>query len=206
MLTDPYSKRSYTFAQTKNAAIDFGKGLRSMWEWKKGDTLLLYTPNSIDTPPIMWGVHWAGGIVSPANPGYTAEELAFQLKDAQAKAIATQMPFLKTALEAAKIAGIEEDRIILMGDQKDPSYKFKHFTQIRNLAGTSRYRRVKRNPETDLAFLPYSSGTTGRPKGVMLSHRNITSNVIMQSAADGGHLNWKEDKLIACLPFFHIYG
>ena len=54
--------------------------------------------------------------MSPANPGYTAEELAFQLKDAGAKALVTQKPFLAVAQEAAKQAGIPEDRIILIGD------------------------------------------------------------------------------------------
>ena len=79
ILIDPYSSTRYTYAQVKQAAIDFGKGLRALWEWQKGDVLGLYTPNSVETPAITWGVHFAGGIVSPANPGYTAEELAFQL-------------------------------------------------------------------------------------------------------------------------------
>jgi len=177
-----------------------------MWEFKKGDVLALYTPNSIDTPVVMWGTLWAGGIISPANPGYTADELAFQLKDSGAKGLVTQVAFLETALKAAKQVGLPEDRICLLGDEKDPSYKFKHFTGIRNMAGTSRYRRAKINPEEDLAFLVYSSGTTGHPKGVMLCHRNITSNTLMIKAGEAGNLHWKGDKLIAFLPFFHIYG
>lgn len=177
-----------------------------MWEWEKGDVLALYTPNCIDTPSVMWGTHWAGGVVSPANPGYTAEELAFQLRDAGAKALVTQMPFLRIAVEAAKMVGIPEDRVILVGDERDPSYRHKHFTAIRNLAGTSRYRRVKRNPAKDLAFLPYSSGTTGKPKGVMLTHSNVTSNTLMNHAAEAPNIDARNAKLIACLPFYHIYG
>ena len=209
---DADTGRAYTYAQVKATAIDLGKGLKSIWDWQKGDVLALFTPNCIDTPAITWGVHWAGGIVSPANPGYTAEELAFQLKDSGAKALATQKPFLKVAVEAAMRAGIPEERIILMGDEKDESVRFKHFSSIRNLSGTSRYRRTKAHPRNDLAFLVYSSGTTGHPKGVMLCHENIISNILMLKAGEGGNLSWDGgpdghgDSLLAFLPFFHIYG
>jgi len=151
--------------------------------------------------------------LSPANPNYTVDELAFQLKDSGAKALVTQLPFIKKAQEAAQKVGIPLDRVIVMGDEKDPSYKVKHFTSIINNAGTSRYRRTKAaNPAEDLAFLVYSSGTTGYPKGVMLTHRNIVSNILMLKAGEGGNLKstggpaGEGDKLIAFLPFFHIYG
>ncbi|GAB7349521.1 hypothetical protein MBLNU459_g0226t1 [Dothideomycetes sp. NU459] len=202
---DPYTKRSYTYAQVKNTAIDFGKGLRATWDWQKGDVLALFTPNCIDTPAITWGAQWAGAIVSPANPGYTVDELAFQLKDSGAKALATQWPVIETARAAAKKVGLPEDRIILIGDQKDPSMKFKHFSSIRNISGATRYRRTKVDPEKDLAFLVYSSGTTGHPKGVMLCHRNIVANTLQVTAGETPHLSPK-DSILAFLPFFHIYG
>ena len=209
---DADTNRAYSYAQVKSTAIDFGKGLKSIWEWRKGDVLALFTPNCIDTPAITWGIHWAGGVVSPANPGYTTEELAFQLRDSGAKALATQKPFLKVAVEAAMQAGIPKERIVLMGDEKDETMKFRHFSSIRNVAGTNRYRRTKINPKNDLAFLVYSSGTTGHPKGVMLSHENIVSNILMLKAGEGDNLSWdggpdgKGDITLAFLPFFHIYG
>lgn len=167
--------------------------------------LALFTPNCIDTPVVTWGAQWAGGIVSPANPGYTADELAFQLKDSGAKALVTQLPVIETARAAAKKVGLPEDRIILIGDQKDASMKFKHFTSIRNTSGATRYRRTKIDPEKDLAFLVYSSGTTGHPKGVMLCHRNIVANTLQIIAGETPHLT-HEDRILAFLPFFHIYG
>lgn len=205
MLSATDSSRTYTYAQVKSTAIDFGSGLKSTWEWQKGDVLALYTPNSIDTPPVMWGTLWAGGVVAPANPGYTVDELVYQLKDAGAKAIVTQYELLDNARKAAAKVGIPENRIALLGDTKDKEYKFKHFTSIRNTSGATRYRRTK-SKNTDLAFLPYSSGTTGRPKGVMLSHRNISSNILMNEAGERPNLRPGVDSILAFLPFFHIYG
>lgn len=209
---DPYTKRSYTYGQVKATAIEFGKGLRALWDWQKGDVLALYTPNCIDTPAIMWGTHWAGGVLSPANPGYTVDELAFQLKDSGAKAVVTQMAYIENARKAAAKVGIPEDRVIVMGDQRDPAFKAKHFTSIRNTSGSTRWRRSKMNPHEDLAFLVYSSGTTGHPKGVMLTHRNIVANTMMIKAGESGKLksdggpDGQGDKILAFLPFFHIYG
>ncbi|KAF1920035.1 4-coumarate-CoA ligase-like protein [Ampelomyces quisqualis] len=210
---DPYTKCSYTYSQVKEAAANFGKGLKHLWDWQQGDVLALYTPNSIDTPAITWGCHWAGGVLSPANPNYTVDELAFQLKDSGARAIVTQLPFIENAQEAAKKAGIPLDKVILMGDRRDPSHNLKHFTSIINTAGSAKYRRTKaRNPAEDLAFLVYSSGTTGHPKGVMLTHRNIVANTMMIKAGECGQLQPtggptnEGDKLLAFLPFFHIYG
>lgn len=181
-------------------------------EWKKGDVLGLYAPNSIDTPAIMWGTHWAGGVISPANPAYTVDELAFQLKNAGAKALATHLTVLPVARQAAKRVGIPEDRLMLIGDERDPDAKVKHFTSVRNISGATRFRKAKIDPAKDLAFIVYSSGTSGTPKGVRLSHRNIVANILQLKAGDGGNLTWngsadgKGDRVLAFLPFYHIYG
>ncbi|GAB1209821.1 hypothetical protein APSETT445_008608 [Aspergillus pseudonomiae] len=212
MTTDADTQRFYTYKTLKDAALAFGQGLKAIYDWRKGDVLALFTPNSIDTPVVMWGAHWAGGVVSPANPAYTTEELAFQLKNSGAKAVITQVPQLSVVREAAKKVNIPEDRIILIGDKRDPEARFKHFTSIRNISGATRYRKTKINPDKDLSFLVYSSGTTGVPKGVRLSHRNIVANSLQLAAGEAGHLTWnggadgKGDRVLAFLPFFHIYG
>lgn len=149
--------------------------------------------------------------MSPANPLYTVEELTFQLKDAKAKALVTQKPFLKLALEAAKKAGIPESRVILVGNHRDDSGKIRHFCSIRSTSYTGWYAKAKIDPKKDLAFLVYSSGTTGIPKGVCLSHYNMVANLIQYSCMDGRHflpfggLDGKGDKQLGVLPLFHIY-
>lgn len=201
---DASGGRSYTWKQTRDASIEFGKGLKALFEWRKGHVMALFTPNCVDIPAVQCGCLWAGGTCSPANPTYTADEFAYQLKDSGARLIITQKALLPTALKAAKQAGIEEDHIILIGDEKDESYEFKHFTSVKNLAGTNLYRRSKVSPAKDVAFLPYSSGTTGKPKGVLLSHTNLIANTLQTATVEGRYLAWDQDRILGFLPFFHM--
>ncbi|KIW95995.1 uncharacterized protein Z519_03061 [Cladophialophora bantiana CBS 173.52] len=200
------SSRHYTWTDVKEAATAFGGGLRNLWDWGKGDVLNIFAPNDVDFGPIVYGVFFAGGIVSPANPAYSADELSFQLSNSGSKAIVTTIDFLPAALKAAKMSNIPEDRVILLGSKRDPSHKIKHWTNIRKTSGATRYRRRKMDPHNELAFLVYSSGTTGLPKGVMLSHRNIIADVLMIKGAMGKWYSSGKDKILGVLPFYHIYG
>lgn len=200
------SLRQYTFADVRAAATAFGEGLRNLWDWQKGEVLALFSPNDVDYAPVIYGTFFAGGTVTPANPAYSVDELAFQLSDSEAKAIVTTRQFLETALNAAKKAKIDQDRVILLGIQKDDTHRAKHWTDIRKAPGAVRYTRRKMHPDDDLAFLVYSSGTTGLPKGVMLSHRNVTADVLMIQGCVGKWYKSGFDKFLGVLPFFHIYG
>jgi 4-coumarate--CoA ligase len=211
LFIDAETGRSYTFTQLKNTTIEFGKGLKSQWGLKKGDVIGIFSPNDIDYPAIIWGTLWAGGACSTANPTYTVKELAFQMKDSNVKGIVTQLPMLPVVLEAAKEIGLPEDRIILFGDGRDPQGKFKHFTDLRDtsLLGQSKTRI---NPQTDLACVVYSSGTTGLPKGVALRHGNLVANIIQTTSVErqsglhyAGGPDGCGDKQLAVLPFFHVY-
>lgn len=205
LYTNPRTGQSYTYYDVSTIAQQFGYGLRSRWSWQKGDVLTFFSPNSIDIPVVIWGCQWAGGIVSPANPSYTAAELTHHLKDSGSKALLTQKSYLRIALQAAKAAGLDSSRIMLIGDDCDPTGAFNHFKSILAPPKLGEKRSVI-VPRDDLAFLVYSSGTTGLPKGVMLSHSNVVSNLAMVHAREGPMLKPNEDKILSVLPYYHIYG
>ncbi|PHH87828.1 hypothetical protein CDD83_8362 [Cordyceps sp. RAO-2017] len=200
------AQRSYTFARVKELSVALGKGLKHRLGWSKGDTMALYSPNDIDTPVVGLGVHWAGGIVTPANPNYTAHDLTRQLRDSGAKALITHKAFLQSARRAAQDVGLPLDRVFLLGRDRDESGQHLHWTDITAADARVQPSQTAVDPKKDLAYLVYSSGTTGLPKGVMLTHRNVAANSAQVHKQDVRFLNWDLDKQIGILPFFHIYG
>lgn len=196
--------RQYTYDEVRRISVQFGTSLKTRWSWKKGDVLALYSSNCIDTPAITWGCHWAGGVVSPANPAYSVSELTYHLKDCDAKVLVTQGKLLSVALEAAKNAGLPHTNIILIEHERDTRFHIKHFADV--LVAPDPRVRMAPTTSKDLAFLVYSSGTTGLPKGVMLSHKNIIAVLAMLDTVEGKMLRWDKDKILSVLPFYHIYG
>lgn len=211
---DTNSARSYTYQQLRNSAVGFGAALRSAWNWQKGNVLAVFSQNDVDYPAVILGCLWAGGVVTTASPSYTKYELANQLKDCDAKAIITTPPFLDTALGAAREAGIPQSKIILMGNLVADS-RFRHFHSMaspKNLQDRTKLIRPFSVDQNDLSFLVYSSGTSGKPKGVMLTHKNIVANILMSATVQEGNLSCGNgetgsgDRTVGFVPFFHIYG
>ncbi|KAJ2894892.1 hypothetical protein MKZ38_007115 [Zalerion maritima] len=215
----------YTFDTLKATAKAFGRGLRRHWGWRKGDVLMFYLPNHLDTPAATWGTHWAGGVCCPANPLYTVEELVKQMRDAGVSGVVTVdmegMPFLGNVLKAAEIVGLDKERVVTLGygrgkdgekeSSKENEEGVKCWRDLFVEAKTGEVeKREKLDPKTDLCFLCYSSGTTGLPKGVRLTHRNIVANILQVNAVETPYLfpngHGGGDRQLAVLPFFHIFG
>lgn len=155
LLIGAYTHRSYTFADLQHLSSQFGKGIVSQWGWKRGDVLAVYAPNSIDVPPAMLGVLWAGGVVCPVNTGYTASELAAQLRDSGARGVATCEELLGRAKEAAGEVGISNERVILLGDGKNEEVR--NWREVMDRSRMPEVRKTRIEPNRDTAFIVYSS-------------------------------------------------
>jgi acyl-CoA synthetase (AMP-forming)/AMP-acid ligase II len=161
---------------------------------KKGDVVSLWSPNVPEWPIVFFGVIELGAIVHTSNPVSTPDELAFQLKDGNVKILFT----VSALAEKAKAAIAETGRSIeLFTIDETPG-----LPSLASLAVDKDPPAVTIDPANDLAVLPYSSGTTGLPKGVMLTHRNIVAQLNQIDAIESVEM----PALLGVLPFFHIYG
>ncbi|MFR0353295.1 4-coumarate--CoA ligase family protein [Streptomyces sediminimaris] len=163
---------------------------------RKGDVLALHSPNTIAFPTAFYAATRAGASVTTVHPLATAEEFGKQLKDSSARWIVTVSPLLDTARRAAGLAGGVQEIFVC---DSAPG----HRSLIDMLASAAPEPQVDIDPAEDVAALPYSSGTTGVPKGVMLTHRQIATNLAqLEPLIPAG----PGDRILAVLPFFHIYG
>ena len=160
----------------------------------KDKTIALMAPNSPEYCLIFHAVAWAGGTITTLNPTYTSSEIHHQLQDSRADFLITIPEILKTAQEG--IALLKDTQICLIGEVSGMS-------SISKLYGAPLEQQVIVDLDKHSVVIPYSSGTTGLPKGVCLSHRNLVINVDqIATAAEFKH----GETAAAFLPFFHIYG
>ena len=193
-IIDGPTGRALTYGQLVEAIKKTAAGLAQRG-FKKGDVFAIYLPNLPEYAVAFHAVARLGGVNTTINPLYTADELAKQLNDSQAKYLLTIPMFLDKAQAAVAKSGVKE--IFVLGEAGGAT----SFAVLLQAEGEP--PGVEINPREDLIALPYSSGTTGLPKGVMLTHYNLVAN--LRQIEDIERFN-HNDTLIAILPFFHIYG
>jgi len=193
-LIDGPSGRTLTYGHLAEAVRRAAAGLAARG-FGKGDAFAIYLPNVPEYAVAFYAVSTAGGISTTANPLYTAHELANQLNDSRARYLLTAPPLLERALEAADRSDVEE--VFVLGSSPGAT----PFAAL--LQSPDDPPAVEFDPANDVATLPYSSGTTGLPKGVMLTHRNLVANL-----CQGDQFLVQDDyeRVIAVLPLYHIYG
>jgi len=192
-LVDAPSGRSFSYAELDRLIGRCAAGLAGIG-FQRGDVLLIFAPNSPEWVIAALGALAAGGVVSGANCLYTAPELAHQLRKTRARFALTIAPFLPVLREAA--AGTE-CRTVLTPGAADGT---------RDLFGLLRSDLPEPQPRIDpdeLALLPCSSGTSGLPKSVMLTHANVVANILQTNVGIGQEAGAVS---LAFLPMFHIMG
>jgi acyl-CoA synthetase (AMP-forming)/AMP-acid ligase II len=195
-LVDTQSGEEISYRETV-ANIDAFAGALAQRGVAAGDVVGLLAPNSSAFAVAFHGILRAGATATTINVLFTAKDIVKQLTDSKATMLITVSLFLPQAKEAAAAVGIGDDRLVVL-DGADG-----HPSGADLLGAGAAPPRVNFDPATHLAVLPYSSGTTGNPKGVMLTHRNLVANVAQIRAAQDVE---SDDAVIAFLPFFHIYG
>ena len=162
-----------------------------------GQVVALHSPNVPAFAAVFHGILRSGATATTINALSTQHDIASQLSDSKATFLFTVSALLPQASAGASASGLTADQIVVLDGAEGHA-------SLRDLLGEGNVAPVVAfDPATHLAVLPYSSGTTARPKGVMLTHRNLVANVaqcepLIEVAAD--------DRLLAVLPFFHIYG
>ncbi|HET7902247.1 MAG TPA: 4-coumarate--CoA ligase family protein [Candidatus Nanopelagicales bacterium] len=191
-LVDGPTGRTLTYAALAGAVRSLAGGLAARG-FGRGSTLALMSPNIPEYAVIFHGVAMSGGTITTINPTYTEAEVHKQLLDSQATILVTIPMFLEVAGSAAEGTQVTDIYVLGEADGAKPATE---------LFGAPLAEQVPVSAD-DVVVLPYSSGTTGINKGVMLSHRNLVANVAqVLGAADIR----SDETFIAVLPFFHIYG
>jgi len=185
-LIDGPTGRTLTYGELARQVRSLAAGLSERGVGA-GDVVAICAPNVPEYAVVFHAVAALGGIVTTVNPAYTAREMSFQLRDAAARLVIVAEPIA----ERARDAGATD--LMVLGDAS--------FGELLS-ADPAPPLPDAASPD-DLVALPYSSGTTGLPKGVMLTHRNVVANLCQIREVQTLD---EDDTVIGVLPFFHIYG
>ncbi|KAL6534904.1 4-coumarate--CoA ligase 3 [Orobanche gracilis] len=195
--------KSYSFAETylicrRVAAGLYGLGIR------KGDVVMALLQNCAEFVFTFMGASMIGAVTTTANPFCTAKEIFKQFNAAKSKLIITQSQYvdkLRDSCDNSVVFG--EDFIVVTIDGSPEGCL--HFSVLSE-ANENEAPEVEIDPD-DAVALPFSSGTTGLPKGVILTHRSLITSIAQQVDGDNPNLFLKPDDLVLCvLPLFHIYS
>ncbi|MDT5210225.1 MAG: hypothetical protein QOF67_2640 [Mycobacterium sp.] len=199
-LVDTKSGREHTYREMIGR-IDTFAGAMAARGIGVGDVVGLLVPNSSVFAVAFHGILRSGATATTINVLFTAKDIAKQLTDSKAKLLVTIAALLAQAEEAAAAVGLPATALVVLdGDGQEATG---HPNAADLLADGTPAPEVSFAPSAHLAALPYSSGTTGNPKGVMLTHRNLVANVAQIRPLHG---MVADDVILAVLPFFHIYG
>ncbi|OWZ23913.1 4-coumarate-CoA ligase [Phytophthora megakarya] len=189
------SEKTFTFAQVFKLAQNICAGLVARGI-KKGDVVVLHSFNCLEYPIVFLALNRVGAICSPSSPLFSSEELADQIRSSKASAVISHVAYAEVAIQAAKLTEIPLDRVFTLGHSKG----FANLQTIEALVALNLpFPNLPSINPDDVVLLPFSSGTTGRPKGV-----ELTARAMYACGARVSALEADADYILAVLPFFHI--
>ncbi|KAG5227937.1 Ca4CL [Salix suchowensis] len=192
---DAATGKTYTYAEVVRDTRRFAKALRSLG-LRKGHVVVVALPNVAEYGIVALGIMAAGGVFSGANPTAHESELKKQAEAADAKLIVTD------DLNYGKVKGLGLPVIVLGEESISTAVNWNELLDAADRAGDKlSYEEVL---QSDLCALPFSSGTTGMSKGVMLTHRNLVANLCSSLFGVGPEMVGQVATL-GLIPFFHIY-
>ena len=197
-LIDGASGRVMTYSELEDAIRSLAGGLAAAG-FGRGDVLALMAPNGPEYAVVFHGAAMAGATVTTINPAHTRAEVHHQLADSGARILVTIAPLAAMAVRACAGTAVTEVYVLGEAGGADETMPVRPLSA---LAGAPLAAQVPVGPD-DVVALPYSSGTTGLAKGVMLTHRNLVANIAQTL---GAIPSAPDERIMAVLPFFHIYG
>ncbi|KAF8558345.1 acetyl-CoA synthetase-like protein [Imleria badia] len=197
---EDHTRRTLGYEEIRARVFGLANGLKLRFGIEENDVVLIFSPNHMDYLVAVWAAHRLGAIMSGANPLFTPDELAYQIQATKASVIIAHPESLSVALVAARAAKLPSERIVLF-NVDNASYGTQ--TTVQNivdegLASTSTFQERVLQPgegKTKVAFLNFSSGTTGRPKAVAIPHYAPIANVIQLAAHHRvNDPNWEDQR------------
>ncbi|MEO8973898.1 MAG: long-chain-fatty-acid--CoA ligase [Ktedonobacteraceae bacterium] len=188
-----------TYRELESLVNSFANALLALGI-RKGQRVCLLMTNRPEYLISWFAIARIGAVACPMNPSYKEREVTYQLSNSEASAVIVQQSLLPL-VEAARTEAPNLTCVITVGSQpqQNPIFSFKHLIQT--------YPSTPPTGEKpgweDTIALPYSSGTTGLPKGVMLSHENLVCNACQSIAT--ARITF-QDRMLVFLPLYHIYG
>ncbi|KAJ6512071.1 amp dependent CoA ligase [Mycena vitilis] len=210
-LIEDATGRRVSLDELRERTLGLAQALSEKYKIGENDVVLVCSPNHVDYPVAMWAPNYLGAIFTGANPASTPAELVYQIKLTEAKLVIAHSVTLESALQAANLAGLSPDRVLIL--DPNPSLNVTSVASLiaDSVSGGCTLVPKKLGPgegKTRVAAMCLSSGTTGQPKAVAISHSAVIANLIQLSVQnpDVASQFTPGDVVLAVLPLFHIAG
>ncbi|KAI9253159.1 hypothetical protein BY458DRAFT_348585 [Sporodiniella umbellata] len=202
LFIDGETGKHYSWNNVLESSSRLASGWRNNVGLKEGETVAIFAPNHLDHPILYFSLLAARCTISPGNPAYTSPEFEHQIRNCKATTLVTTPALLPILSKIWEKIGNLRSRIFLFGDREVDGCR-----PFRSISHNKPIEKANRKSEADdVAFICYSSGTTGLAKGVMLTHKNFIAQTMLYITGELEKEETANECTLGFLPFYHIYG